>query len=540
MSDPSRDAAVLEAAPSPGSTTAVLPDTDAPGADLSGRDRIAWNVLTGWVGYAIEVAAGFIVPRLIDQQVGQTALGLWDFGWSCIAYLRLAQIGVAPATSRYLARYRAVRDTEGLRRVASSTFGVSIAVATLVLTLTGLAVVATPWLLPERLGDQVRTAQLVIAALGVGLAFDYLCEVFSGILTGSHRWDLHNAMNAAANLFSAVAMIATLFLGGGLPAVALAYTAGSVASELLRMFVAFRVCPELQLRPGHFSLDQARQLLHFGVKASVSSIAGLVLVQTNNLIIVGHLGPAALALYARPNALLRIPDNLVRKIGFVLAPTASSLQGAGRHAEIRKLVLDGTRASAAITIPLMLGLAILGGPLLLLWMGPRYEQGLVLTVLALGTLPSLTQRPVASVLMGLNLHGFVARMNVWAAVLGIGLSVLNVNVLGLGLVGAAAAVVGPTAVTTGFLIPAYVCRHLEIRLRDFVRDGLLTPLLCALPFALVLAVSRLAFGGRPLIALTCGAGAGAAVLAPLYWRLLLSPGQRRAMVGRLAGIFAPA
>lgn len=508
--------------------------------DLSGRDRIAWNVLASWAGYFVEVATGFVVPRLMDHHIGQTSLGLWDFAWSCVSYFRLAQIGIGQATSRYLARHRAMSDAEGLRRVASSTFGVSTGVAALVLALTGLAVVAAPWLLPGRLGEHVWTAQQVVTALGISLAFNYQCEVFSGILTGSHRWDIHNALNAATNVFSAVAMIATLVLGGGLPAVAWAYTAGTVSAELLRMLVAYRVCPELQLRPAHWSLDQARQLLQFGVKASVSAIAGLVLFQTNNLIIVGHLGPAALALYARPNALLRIPDTLVRKLGFVLAPTASSLQGTGRHDDIRKLVLDGTRAGSAVAVPAMLGLAILGGPLLQVWMGPRYDQGLVMAVLALGMLPSLTQRPVTGVLMGLNLHGFVARMNVLAAVLGIALSVINVKVLGLGLVGAALAISGPTALTTGFLMPAYVCRRLGIQPSEFLRQGLLVPLACAVPFSMALLASRLAFGGQPLLALLCGAFVGGLVLAPLYWRFLLSPVQRRAMTGRLRGSVAPA
>jgi hypothetical protein len=113
-------------------------------------------------------------------------------------------------------------------------------------------------------------------------------------------------------------------------------------------------------------------------------------------------------------------------------------------------------------------------------------------------------------------------------------------VLGLGLVGAALAISGPTALTTGFLMPAYVCRRLGIHPSEFLRQGLLVPLACAVPFSMALLASRLAFGGQPLLTLLCGALVGALVLAPLYWRFLLPPGQRRAMTGRLRGSVAPA
>src|SRR5262245_12669966 len=61
--------------------------------DPSGRDRLAWNVLAGWAGYAVEVATGFVLPRMMDHHLGQATLGVWDFAWSCVAYFRFAQVG---------------------------------------------------------------------------------------------------------------------------------------------------------------------------------------------------------------------------------------------------------------------------------------------------------------------------------------------------------------------------------------------------------------------------------------------------------------
>jgi O-antigen/teichoic acid export membrane protein len=507
-----------------------LPPLRAP--DPSGRDRIAWNVLAGWAGYLVELGTGFVLPRMMDQHLGQATLGVWDFAWSCISYFRFAQIGVAPATSRYLARYRALGDTAGLRMVATSTVGVSTLVALLVLMLTGLAVWAMPWLSASRLGEHVSTARWVVAVLGIELAFNYWCEVFSGALTGSHRWDLHTGLNSATNVATALVMIATLSAGGGLRELAIAHASGVVIAEFIRMALAYRVMPELRIRPAYFSMEQARLVMSFGGKVSVPALAWLVMGQTNVLLVAGYLGPAALAAYARPGALLRPADNLIRKLAVVLQPTASSLDGIGRHAEIRRLVVQGVRAATALTLPSMLGLVILGGPLLLVWMGERYDQSLVLAILAIGSIPSYSVRPARAVLTGLNLHGFIAMESTVAALVGAALSVLGIVVLGLGLVGAALAVTIPQF-ALGLLVPVYVCRKLDLPLRDLLRQAYLPPALCAVPFGLVLLASRLVFADQPLLAVGVGSLVGGLLLLPLYWRFLTPPQLRSLVLDRL-------
>ena len=88
--------------------------------DLTGRDRMVWNVLTSWAGHMVFVIAGFIMPRMIDRHIGQTSLGIWDFSWSLVNYFGLAGLGIGSSVNRYVAKYRAVNDIEGLRKAVSS------------------------------------------------------------------------------------------------------------------------------------------------------------------------------------------------------------------------------------------------------------------------------------------------------------------------------------------------------------------------------------------------------------------------------------
>ena len=126
-------------------------------------------------------------------------------------------------------------------------------------------------------------------------------------------------------------------------------------------------------------------MLRFGGKSFVPEVAQLVLNQTTALLVAGFLGPGGLAVYARPRALLAHVRKLVSKYAFVLTPTASALQATGKVADIRRLLFDASRSAVYMSLPMILFLIIMGGPILRVWMGPDYEEGsIVLVILGAG------------------------------------------------------------------------------------------------------------------------------------------------------------
>lgn len=94
--------------------------------NLSGRRALARNVMYSWSGHAVFVLAGFIIPRVIDRKIGQTALGIWDFGWSIVNYFWLAQAGIGSSVNRHVAKYRAKGESEALNCVVSSVMCVQL------------------------------------------------------------------------------------------------------------------------------------------------------------------------------------------------------------------------------------------------------------------------------------------------------------------------------------------------------------------------------------------------------------------------------
>jgi O-antigen/teichoic acid export membrane protein len=504
--------------------------------DLTGRDRFAWNVLASWAGHFVFIVAGFIMPRQIDRHVGQVGLGVWDFGWTAVNYFSLAQIGVGVSVNRYVARYRAARDNEGLGRLISSVMLLQLVAACLVTAAAVASALWLPRLFRNDLGGEAGVAVWVIFLLGMSVAVRMVTQPFSGVVTGCHRWDLHNLLNGATYAITVVGMLFELWRGSGLIGISVVYLIGTTATEIIRVGLAFRVCPELRVSVGRARWTEARGLIAFGAKLSTPDTLNIVVGQLTNMLVLSQIGIGTLAVYSRLGALIRHSENIITKYSLPLTPTASSLQGSGQDEEVRELVINSTRFAAYLIWPILLGFAIVGHDVMQLWMGPRYDPTWVLTLMAVGSMFPISQEPIFMLLIGLNMHGRFAATRMVGSVLGFAVSLaalrwLHYDLLGLAAVGLA------VSNGTALFVTIDTCRRLSIPVRRYFIRAYAGPLACAAPFGAGLIVVALAFDGRPALTLALSALLGICLLVPLYWRLV-PPDTKEAILQRVTSKLA--
>ena len=509
----------------------------APAEDLTGRSRFARNVVFAWGGYAVNIVAGFIVPRLISDRLGQSTLGIWDFAWSMVSYFGIVNLGLGGSLHRYVARHRATADHEALGR-SVSTIGLFLKLAALIVVV--LTLVTGLWIVPlfhERLGADVSACQWVVGLLGLEIAVSMWFAAYTGVLVGCHRWDAHNTISAVVYAVSTVGMIVALLAGGGLPWVALAHCVAFCVGDIVRARVALRVCPELQVSRRLASWETWKEQARFTAKSLIPGVAELLSNQTLALLIASFLGPATLAVFSRPTSLVRQLQTMAVKFGNILTPTASSLQARADHEALRETFRNATGGIAALAVPAIATMAVFGDYLIRLWMGDKYVcEGLV-TILALGAYASIVAEPVWSILSGMNLHGRVALARLAgsvcsAALLAVGLAWLKWN-----LIGAALCFILPKVVVDGLVTPVVACGRVGMSLRDYYWVTLLKPLLCAAPFICCLGLARITVR-EPLAIPVSIAALGVAALAGMYWAFIVPQELRRKITVNLSAAFA--
>jgi len=494
--------------------------------EQTGRDRLVKNVLSSWAGHLVYVISGFIMPRMIDSHIGQSGLGVWDFGWSLVSYFSFVQAGIGSSINRYVAKYRAENNPEGICCTISSVMCYQYLAALTVLILTVTCTWMVPSLLSTRLGSHVSDARWVVFFIGMGLVIQLFFAGYTGIITGFHRWDLHNALNSGFYALTVIGMIISLAMGGGLKGLAVTYASGVVVTELARMVLAYRVYPELKIGLGYIHWSYLRQMLTFGGKSFLTTVSQVLLYQTSSIMIISILGPATLATFSRPGSLVNHAMVFVNKFALVLTPTASYMQAKGQNRELGLLLIQTTRYAAYMVLPMVIFLSVLGGPLLVFWMGDDYRNAEVLAILAVGHMLPMIQQPVWNILAGMNAHGRLGLAMFLGAVSSFVMTFLMLGVLKWGLAGVALSIGLALTVSNGIYFPIYVCRKLDISLYEYMVNSGKGPILCVLPYAGCLIIARMVFGSEPVMALIFGGGAGAIVLSVLYWRYVFPPSIR--------------
>jgi O-antigen/teichoic acid export membrane protein len=528
-SDPARDVASgteaaggsLAAGVPPAATGAAPTPAAEPTHDIHGKGRLARNIFTNWGAQAVQMVAGFVLPRMIDHRLGQATLGVWDLAWSLVVYFGLVQVGVTASINRYVAYHRAKDDFDGINRVLSS---IAIVMRVMGAAAFSLAILFTYLVGPlfrERLGPHLTEARWLVLLLGLGLAVQISATVYSSILTGLHRWDWHNGIHAATNVLTLAVMVGALLVGQGVIGVAVAHVAGETLGRSARMVVAYRLCPWLEIKRRHFRWETAREMLGFGGKAFLTYVSQLLMNSSVSLLIAGHLGPAALALYQRPVSLVRNFQVFVNKYAMVFSPTISSFQGAGRRSEVVSLALKATRYGIYLSLPVLLLLVVFGSEVMRAWMGGRYANGLLVAVVVAGLSSQISYIPLYGALVGLNLHGAYGVANLIAAATALLGSYVALGVLHTGVLGVAVAVSVPLTIVSGIYLPVFACRRLEVSARAFWREVWRGPVLCALPYLACLVGGRLLFRDSSLHAVAAGVSLGGLLLAIAYWRTAL-------------------
>jgi O-antigen/teichoic acid export membrane protein len=501
---------LLEAA-ALGPVKQITSATTAPG----GLRAALW---IGWGSQLIQIAAGFVVPRLIADRLGRELLGVWDLAWSLTSYFTLLEAGIGAAVNRHIALHLSERDMTGVNRVVSSVAAAQRVVGTLIvggsIGLSFFVGTFTPGLSAVDLAD----AQWLVIILGSSIGISLYGAVYTGVLAGCQKWALHHGIYAFTNTLRAVGMITALSFGKGLVSIALVHLSTEVLGRFIRTVKAHEACPGLSNRLGNATVASIKRMVLYGGKLYLTQVSQVMINQTVNVMISAILGPAFLALYVRPGSLMRQAAVFSQKYSLMLVPRAAVLARHGSRESKASLAIESTRNGLLITLPLTAMLALSGGNLLSVWMGPDFADSVLIAVLAGSFLVEGAYWPLNSVLAGLNYHGrpaLAAIMGAAASTVAAG-AVLVAGQRELWLV--AFAVTLPWSVTQAVYIPIYACARLGVPVRRFILDSWTRPLLCVLPFMACLVISNAVFPDAPLKALLAGGISGGVVLASTYWK----------------------
>jgi O-antigen/teichoic acid export membrane protein len=453
--------------------------------------HIARSVLSNWFATAATLAVGFFLAPFVVHRLGNVAYGVWVLAISSVGYLNLLDLGMRSSVLRFVSKGHATQDHEGASEALSAAFWVRLQIGALVLVLCGGLAAAFPFIfkIPSALAVEAREAILVI---GLTTAINMSIGVLGAVLSALNRYDLLSYVTLTQLSIRVIGVVAVLLAGRGIVAIALCELLAAAVGNCLLAYIARRVYPELRIRLRRPKREVLRKIWSYSVYAFLLMVAGQLIYQTDNLVVGAFVSASAVTFYSIGNSLCRYTQQIVSSMTMTFTPAASTYEASGNTASLRALYYNGTRATMALSLPIVVTFLIRGRTFVGVWMGRQYSQqsGTVLAILATALLFSLNNTTASAIAWGIEKHKTVAKWAIGEAFANLTLSIVLARKLGI--YGVAIGTLAPSLVVHLILWPRYVSRLIDVSYRQVFRNVWGPVFLCAVPLAVAsFAVERM-------------------------------------------------
>jgi O-antigen/teichoic acid export membrane protein len=240
------------------------------------------------VGYG----ANLIATPFVLANLGLTNFGLWALTGAIAQYGVLLDLGVSRAIVRYVALYHTQEDEYKERAVIGG--------CAMVVLVLGCFLMCFPLLIPSQLGHLIGVrdaslARVLFLSSIVVLITGLLGGMFSGASIGRGRMVASNigvAVQRASVVFGGVIAI---LINPTLACFAVGSAVGGAVGLILVLLAIF--VDEHEIRIGRPRVMIMPDLISFGLKGQLMSVAEIVLFQSGKLLVGVIIGPAAAGAY---------------------------------------------------------------------------------------------------------------------------------------------------------------------------------------------------------------------------------------------------
>lgn len=422
----------------------------------------ALRVITLITGIVISF---FMMPFII-RSLGNELYGLWAVIASIFGFYSLLDMGISNATQRFIALALPKRDNDELNSIINTSLVIFLGIGVIAFFITLIVTFLGSHFTQD--AAQIYDFRIVTLILGSGLAIGFPFIALNGVLSAHLRYDL----GCYAQLFKMAVrtplMIYVLNTGHGLVAMAIVTVATDFLANLTTLYFAKRLFPELAFAKKHFDSRRIKELGNYAKYSFIIMIADQVRLNTDKLVIGSYLSLTSVAIYQIALQLVSYFSRFLGQATSVMLPIYTRYLATDDKPALKESFLLATRFNVFFTTLTAGGLIIFGQEFITHWLDDSYLDAYrVLLVLLIATVYEVMQINSVNLIYALSKHKYYAYLGVIEAAANLLLSLILVK--NMGMMGVALGTALPMLVNRLIILPIYVCRCLQMPLKDYFK-----------------------------------------------------------------------
>ena len=203
---------------------------------MSRKRKVLQGSASNLVRVLLSMLVSLVLPPFLVHRMAPAEYSAWVLILQLSGYVYMLDFGLQTAIGKYVAEYDAKGDREASHRLISTSFTILAFAA----AIGSVAIVVMAWSVPQLFHQMPATLvpQVRIALLAVGLstAVTLPFGLFLSTFTGLQQYVFPTIVATVSRVGSAVGLIATLLMHGGLVQLAMVWAAFNVATAATQFF----------------------------------------------------------------------------------------------------------------------------------------------------------------------------------------------------------------------------------------------------------------------------------------------------------------
>jgi len=395
--------------------------------------KLVKNTFSNSTSLVLRIVISYLLTPFLINYLGKDQYGVWMIlvTFTLTGSLSFFSFGFQGALIKYVAEYHTLKKFQKLNEVFSATFLFYSAMA---LLCSIIVAVFSRFYLMDAFNiplAQISTAQTVLFIFAVMAMFELPGLAISAIIEGLQRYDLLAILDICRILLFAGVVIVLLYSGYGLIEIAWAMFFSTVVYTVSMAICAKRLVPTTRTV---FGGDKAtlRDLFLFTRDLFILRISGLIYNNMDKIIIGALLSTTLVTDYDIANRIHSLALTVMGLAPSVVLPAASAFDAANDNERQTKLLLQGSKYTTAMTLPIVVTLLILAEGLIKFWISPQYAY---VALYARLFLLYLLFWPIIQVgwnmLVGVNKVKSIVPLQTFSVVVNLTLSIVLVTYIGV-------------------------------------------------------------------------------------------------------------
>lgn len=396
--------------------------------------RVVKGGISGIVGKGFALLINAVSLPITVRYLGPQQYGFWVTISMTVVMLNVMDLGVTNSLTNMISRTFVEGDRKAARRYYATAFWISSAICAAI----GLAAFylwpRINWGSLFHVQDQQLIHQVSLTcAIAVGFFLLGLpLNLVHRVLSGYQQTEITNYFNILSNIFGLIAILVVVRIKGSLPMLMLIYSVSLMSGTIvLNLWVNFWDRPWISPLPHHIDRTSVSELMNSSLGFFILKIAGLIVFNSDNLVITHYLGAAEVTPYSVTWRMAGYAVALQAAFFPSLWPAYSEAYARKDYDWLRSTFWRMARAVAGTTSIGLLFFALVGRPIIRWYAGPAaVPSSLLLWAICSWTMLSACMDLEACLLAAIDRVRLQGALSVVAAILNVIFSVYLVKRIG--------------------------------------------------------------------------------------------------------------